>query len=432
MAIINGTNNNDILNGTTGADEISGLEGNDTINGDMGTDAAVFDGDTNDYQISINVVGQTTKVIMKDINLLNGNEGIDTLQHIEYIKFSDRVWQVFPSRFLVNSTTGGDQINSTVTALADGGFVVTWVASGSGYGQRYNSAGMMKGNEFLISNSVGGDWLTNFQGTYSLNPISVTAMVDGGFVATWQSSDYGIYAQRYTSTGTPVSNKFLISTYVTNGTTRHDENPTITALNDGGFVVAWQFEYLGANSGVYGRRYNSVGNAVGSEFIISESNQLPNPSITALNNGGFVVTWQSGDMNGYGIYGQRYDSSGGATGSKFRVNTYFSSNQISSVVTGLTDGGFVVVWNSDKQDGQGGGIYGQRYDSTGSSVGEEFRINSTTTNDQAEPTITALANGGFIVAWQSLQNGGSYDTYGRRYDSTGSAIGSEFLQLQQN
>ena len=111
------------------------------------------------------------------------------------------------------------------------------------------------------------------------------------------------------------------------------------------------------------------------------------PSVTALTDGGFVVTWSSDgqDGSGYGIYGQRYAADGTPVGSEFRVNTYTSNDQVYSSVTALADGGFVVTWSSDGQDGSGYGIYGQRYAADGTPVGSEFRVNTYTTSDRAIP-----------------------------------------------
>ena len=125
---------------------------------------------------------------------------------------------------------------------------------------------------------------------------------------------------------------------------------------------------------------------VGSEFranTYTSSDQIFS-SVTALNDGGFVVTWSSDgqDGSGYGIYGQRYAADGTPVGSEFRANTYTTSDQIYSSVTALNDGGFVVTWSSFGQDGSGWGIYGQRYAADGTPVGGEFRANTYTSSDQ--------------------------------------------------
>ena len=80
-----------------------------------------------------------------------------------------------------------------------------------------------------------------------------------------------------------------------------------------------------------------------------------------MNDGGFVVTWHSNlqDGSGYGIYGQQYNAEGDEVGSEFQVNTYTIDDQDDSSVTALNDGGFVVTWESLGQDGSSNGIYGQ-------------------------------------------------------------------------
>ena len=102
----------------------------------------------------------------------------------------------------------------------------------------------------------------------------------------------------------------------------------------------------------------------------ASSSSTPSPpttqyasSVTAQADGGFVVTWQSDgqDGSGYGIYGQRYMADGTAEGSEFLVNTYTTNHQLWSSATALVDGGFVVAWTSLRQDGSDYGIYGQRY-----------------------------------------------------------------------
>ena len=85
--------------------------------------------------------------------------------------------------------------------------------------------------------------------------------------------------------------------------------------------------------------------------------------------------------------------------SEFQINTYTASHQLGPSVTGLSDGGFVVTWDSYGQDGDGVGIYGQRYDSSGSTTGPEFQINTYTTDDQYDSSVTSLSDGGFVVTW---------------------------------
>jgi len=139
------------------------------------------------------------------------------------------------------------------------------------------------------------------------------------------------------------------------------------------------------------------------------------PSITSLSNGRFVVVWHSNGQDGsdWGVYGQRFDSNGNKVGSEFQVNTWWIDDQRLPSITSLSDGGFVVVWTGAGQ-GDSSGVYGQRFDSNGSLVGSEFQVNTWTTDSQGGSRTTSLPNGGFVVVWDSnAQDLSGNGVYGR-------------------
>ncbi|MBI2236024.1 MAG: tandem-95 repeat protein [Magnetospirillum sp.] len=150
--------------------------------------------------------------------------------------------------------------------------------------------------------------------------------------------------------------------------------------------------------------------------------------VAPLTGGGYVVTWTSDgqDTDQAGVYAQRYNASGGTQGDEFRVNTHINDGQFGATVTGLADGGFVVVWHSALQDSSDFGVYGQRYNANGTVHGEEFLVNTTTTGWQAWPSITALPDGGFMAVWDVIV-GGYHQVYGQRFNAFGAkAVEGEF------
>jgi uncharacterized protein YfaQ (DUF2300 family) len=338
--------------------------------------------------------------------------------------------------FQVNTWTTYDQGAPSITSLSNGGFVVVW-ESGSDlflrgqdgydygvYGQRFDSNGGKLGSEFQVNT-----WTTLFQGR-----ASITSLSNGGFVVVWQSSgqdrdEFGVFGQRFDSNGNKVGSEFQVNTW----TKFEQKSPSLTSLSSGGFVVVWaSFEQDGSDYGVYGQRFDSNGNKVGSEFQVNTWTGWDQfyPSITSLSNGGFVVVWESGcdwggctgqDGSYYGVYGQRFDSNWNKVGSEFQVNTWTTDNQAGPSITSLSNGGFLVVWTSGSdhdpssgQDGSAYGLYGQRFDSNGNKVGSEFQVNTWTTDDQTNPSITSLSNGGFVVVWQSNgQDGSDFGVFGR-------------------
>jgi hypothetical protein len=121
---------------------------------------------------------------------------------------------------------------------------------------------------------------------------------------------------------------------------------------------------------------------------------------------------------------------GNPLGPEFRVNTYTTNMQgepvFPSSVAADPSGNFVVVWSSASQDGGSFGLFGQRYASSGTPLGPEFRVNTYTTSSQALPSVASDASGNFVVVWSSTQDGSSLGVFGQRYASSGAPLGPEF------
>ncbi len=310
----------------------------------------------------------------------------------------------------VNTTSTGVQSTvgsaNTVATIGSDDYVVVWQSDHSGdndiYMQRFSKTSDMKGPETVVNTTTTGAQIN----------ASVTGLVNGGYVVTWigpNSANFDVFARVFDSTGTAVSAEFTVNTVAAASPVQPD--PHVTALSGGGFVVAWS-EGNGTTDDVHAKIYDDTGTALGAEFITSTTTTGSQIDAVAsgLTDGGFVTVWASDHGGTYDIYGQRYDSSGTAAGSEFLVNTTTASNQEFPEVTGLVDGGFVVVWESLGQDSAGtDGIYGQRYDASGNVIGSEFLINTIVSGQETNPAITPLPDGSFVVTWQSTDGDGASD-----------------------
>ena len=95
-----------------------------------------------------------------------------------------------------------------------------------------------------------------------------------------------------------------------------------------------------------------------------------------------------------------------------KVNTHTTSEQFSPSVTALADGGWVVTWSTESYTGSVWGIYQQRYNANGTLSNSEQRVNTYSYPPEREPSITALADGGWVVTWQSNgQDGSGFSVY---------------------
>jgi len=108
-----------------------------------------------------------------------------------------------------------------------------------------------------------------------------------------------------------------------------------------------------------------------------------------------------------------------ANGPELQVNTTTTELQRAPSITALgTTGNFVVVWYSYMQDGDGFGVFGRRLDSKGAPLGAEFQVSAYTTGFQFLGKVASDAAGNFVVAWHDLQNG-EYEIRARRFNSSG-------------
>jgi hypothetical protein len=140
-------------------------------------------------------------------------------------------------------------------------------------------------------------------------------------------------------------------------------------------------------------------------------------AVAVEDNGDFVVVWTSvgQDGSGEGVFGQRFASSGARLGSEFRANSYTPGDQGSAAVASDADGDFVVVWNSNHQDGDEQGVFARRFSSTGIALATEFQVNTTLANHQVLAAVGAGADGNLVVAWSSNgQDGSGYGVVARR------------------
>ncbi|MBM6580281.1 hypothetical protein ILT44_08815 [Microvirga sp. BT689] len=335
----------------------------------------------------------------------------------------------------VNTYTSDAQYSSVVTGLSDGGWVVTWVSNGQdGYGtgvyqQLYNAKGQPVGGETRVNSFTPGDQTLP----------SVTALANGGWVVTWeemrntpQGTTVGIFQQQYNARGREADSE----TQVNSTTAGNQSWSSVTSLNDGGWIVTWRSTQEGNQYDVYQKRYDSTGQALTDDIRVNltTSGFQDQQYVTELSDGGWVVTWTSSNPDSsYDIYQQRFDKDGnpqlrdhfGNIADRL-VNTETDENQNLPSVTGLKNGGWVVVWQSQNQDGSDAGIYQQRYNAAGQSVSYETLVNSTTVSRQCAPSVTDLSDGGWIVTWSSYnQDGDLFGIYQQRYSSTGIAVGGE-------
>jgi Ca2+-binding RTX toxin-like protein len=336
---------------------------------------------------------------------------------------------------LVNTTVYNAQNNASIASLSSGGYVIIW-SGNTNAGDSFGVVGQLF-DEF--GNKLSSEFLVNTNTSFSQERPSVTALSDGGFIVVWSSRDsatgdnFGIAAQRFDGAGNKIGTEFLVNTLIVDT----QWSPDVTGLNDGGFVVTWVTNDPTSGSistsGIAGQRYDSSGNATGNEFLVNTGEVFisSRPKVTSLSNGGFIIVWDGNSSDSDGGFSeisyQLFDSNGNAIGNNVIANTNDVGNQSHPNISILLNGNFVITWDSrDPVTGDAVGVAGQLFDINGNMIGNEFLINSITTGSQAGTSVTGLSDGGFVVSW-TTQGITSVDIAAQRFDAVGNRIDGEFI-----
>ncbi|HEV8291537.1 MAG TPA: DUF4347 domain-containing protein, partial [Tepidisphaeraceae bacterium] len=331
------------------------------------------------------------------------------------------------TEFRVNTYTADTQHNAAIATSASGMYVVAFASfqtisnSYGVYFRRYDSSGTaLDAADVLVNTTI----------AHNQDLPSIAMDAAGNFVIVWMSdqqdgSGKGIYGQRFDAAGARVGGEFQVNTTTAN----NQDQPTVAMDDAGDFIVAWKTDKVsGSGTDVYAQLYNSSGAAVGGEFRanVNTVDNQDQPAAAMDASGNFVIVWKSNkqDGSGGGVFGRRYDSAGNAVGGEFQANTTNSGNQDKPTVAMNESGAFVVAWASgNNQDGDKKGVFAQRYSSSGARIGGEFLVNVFTTGDQDRPSVSMNRAGGFVITWASNnQDGGGKGIYLRNFDASGNPI----------
>jgi Ca2+-binding RTX toxin-like protein len=229
-------------------------------------------------------------------------------------------------------------------------------------------------------------------------------------------TDWGIFAQIHSSAGTLAVAEVNVSV----GFGGDQIDPSIAAYSGGGFVVAWTDLVAddGSLNSVIVGRYSATGATLVAPISVtaaganSASDQLQ-ASVASSANGTFAVAYADfsgslGDTTSASI-GLVIFQSNGVRISTSLVNTSTVGAQTSPAIVGLRDGNYFVAWQDDTTSegagGSGASIRGQLMSSGGAKIGSEMLINTFTSGDQVDVSLTELLDGRIVATWTDTSSG---------------------------
>jgi hypothetical protein len=329
----------------------------------------------------------------------------------------------------VNTSDGGqDQFQSQIAPLRDGGYVVVWTDMSGTYnsdgdaivGQRYDSAGNKVGGEVMLSQFDSGDQLAPAVTTLANGNIAV-AFAD--FFTNGVLTEHNIWVNVFDSSLHAVRTDEIIL-----GPTQ-TADPSLTALADGGYVVSYTAGNL-PHADVVARTVSAAG-AVGAQFNLAHPTggsfePQADSHLATLSNGNVVAVYQdtfpSSSTTDTDIRFTVFKPNGTPVLDHFGVPGAVTGRPESQAdVAALRGGGFVVTW-TESPSGDGTDVRASIIGNDGHTVASDLLVNIHDGTSQFDADVVALADGGFLVTWIH----GFTVTNGQRFDALGHKIGAEF------
>lgn len=363
-------------------------------------------------------------------------EGISAMQLNSTLSGSGDVFQV-------NVTATNDQKNARVSLLKNGGAAFVW-QGGPDSKQHIYARFLNQSNIWLNKTNV----LVSGTNSFQIQPVIAT-LTNGNVIVVWTSFDQAnssslddIYGQMLSTNGTKIGASFLINQF----TTYNQRTPTVAALDNGGFVVAWISEQerssapnwgdneiaYGTNSllglsmssvDVYERLYTVSGNnttpsAASNEILVNQDNNpCSGPDIAVASDGSYMVTWCANSLtnetSSWDVYERSFTNENG--GPVYMVNSYTYGDQYNPQISAISNQ-FLIVFTSLGQDGSREGVYGQFVNEGDSPAGSEFLVNTTTAGQQMQQAVASDGVAQFLTVWTSYTftpNG--FDLYAQKY-----------------
>ncbi len=294
--------------------------------------------------------------------------------------------------------------------------------------------------------TAGDEFQVNTFTTDDQRSADVAAVPGGGFMIAWTSSSsatdplLSVQAQRYGTDGQPDGGEFMINSY----TPGWQRSPAVAFHDDGSYVVA--FSAFGSPGGdtnedsIQLRRFSNLGVPLGDDVQVNTytTGAQLSPDVSVLADGGFVIVWSSygslgNDDDWDSVQARLYSPAGAPLGNEFQVNTYTTERQRPARVQTLEDGGFVVTWTSwgsNGSDDSGYSVQARRYDASGDPLTGQFQVNTYTDSFQRSSDVVTTTDSEFVVVWGSSGSTGTdtqgYSVQARRYAADGTPLGGEF------
>ncbi len=307
---------------------------------------------------------------------------------------------------LIGPTTG--LVGKIISSAADGSFTTIWhtlesVPNPSGgapttvrviYAKTYDASGASVGADKLL--------LTAPQSSYIYDAVERPG---GGFLLPVTSSAGGAFGPynldylTFDASGTQVGS----ATRVNSGQNSGHTNVDIAFLDNGSKIVSWS---TGTHSS-YAQQLSGGDTLVGPmKTIVGYSNNasyLPanETVVTGLGNGGYMIVYEnSGYSSASGtiidnIYTRVFDAHGAPVGTPKSISTGVGRASVSPEVVSLANGKTAVFWAAPSESG----IFMQVINASGNTAGPVKNVVTHGLSYGPTYAVESMKDGGFVIVW---------------------------------
>jgi hypothetical protein len=242
------------------------------------------------------------------------------------------------------------------------------------------------------------------------------------YFGTWDEPGSDLVLGRIVgSGGAPLTGAFQV-----NSTATDDQfGSSIAGLANGSFVVTFTDFSAGPAGDVRFRMFDGSGSALGPDALVAPTNgSAARSDVAALADGRFVVAFDHDFADDLDILARLFNTDGSPSTDVIFVASSFLQNAIAPSISALASGGFVVAWQESPAGGGTTEARFRRYDSTGTPQGAAVLIDSSGFGLQ----VQGLGDGGFVVAYADLGWGlSSTEITAQVFNADGSARSSPIL-----
>ncbi|MGE0180705.1 MAG: beta strand repeat-containing protein [Parvularculaceae bacterium] len=340
----------------------------------------------------------------------------------------DKAAQLGPN---LSGTGGNDQTIPKMIHLDDGRFVLIWTDNSDVAPGAAASTDILMQVYTAFGNPVGPISLVNSFNVDTEGDFSVAKLAGTNqFVVAYEDTDASGTSIR-TSEITVAADHTISRTSRTIATDPGaDElsDPEVSAAADGSYMVIYSQTTAGTAMSVFGNVVSNTG-TVGAQFpVLLGSDDAPGDmhnTIATLTNGNYVMVSENQISPGgdRGLFMRILDSAGASVLGATEVGTTSGDTEtdVQPSVAALAGGGFVVVWsNTDALDTD---LLFRIYNNAGVQTGTGFIDSDGSTDNNVTPSVVALKDGGFLVVYDDNE---ANFIRAQRFDASGTEVGTTF------